>query len=167
MRRQRGFGTLIIYAVLALAILGTLAGIAWKIRQSGYQEAKLECTQAAAKQRELEAQRAAKAATDLEAANAKRKVVYRTITKTVDRIVGEMGAAPCLTPDGVRAVNDTIRGEVSAPAVTPRTVRGVITVAGRIGGDDAQVGGGDSAGLPGDMRPAQEPDGRGEIAIAE
>ena len=32
--RERGF-SLIVYAVLALAILGTLTGIAWKIRESG------------------------------------------------------------------------------------------------------------------------------------
>ena len=39
--KQRGFG-LIVYAVLALAILGTLSGIAYKIRQGGADSVRAE-----------------------------------------------------------------------------------------------------------------------------
>ena len=43
--RERGFG-LIVYAVLALAILGTLSGIAWKIRESGKDAVRVEWSEA-------------------------------------------------------------------------------------------------------------------------
>jgi len=43
--RERGFG-LIVYAVLALAILGTLSGIAWKIRESGKDAIRVEWAEA-------------------------------------------------------------------------------------------------------------------------
>ena len=49
--KQRGFG-LIIYAVLALAILGTLSGIAYKIRQGGKESVRLEWAEANRKAQE-------------------------------------------------------------------------------------------------------------------
>ena len=75
--RQRGFG-LIVYAVLALAILGTLSGIAYKIRESGKDSVRLEWESANRKAQEEQAAReaaarktAAKSASDLAAAQQK------------------------------------------------------------------------------------------------
>ena len=79
MRRisQSGFG-IIVYAVLALAILGTLSGIAYKIRESGKESVRLEVAERDRKAQEEQAAReatarktAAKAASDLAAAQQK------------------------------------------------------------------------------------------------
>lgn len=55
--KQRGF-SLIVYAVLALAVLGALSGIAWKIRESGKDVIRLEWAEA--NRRAEEAERAAR-----------------------------------------------------------------------------------------------------------
>lgn len=54
LHHQRGFG-LIVYAVLALAVLGTLAGISYKIRESGKDAVRVEWAEA---NRQAEAQAA-------------------------------------------------------------------------------------------------------------
>ena len=51
MMRQRGFG-LIAYLVLGLAILATLSGIAWKIRESGKDAIRVEWAEANRKERD-------------------------------------------------------------------------------------------------------------------
>ena len=51
MNRQSGFG-LIAYLVLVLAILATLSGIAWKIRESGKDAIRLEWAEANRKERD-------------------------------------------------------------------------------------------------------------------
>ena len=148
MSRQRGF-TLLIYGIVALAILGAVAGIAWKVRQSGYEAARLECAEAAAKQRAIDEQRAAKAAKELEDAIAQRKIVYRTITREVDKLVVEYRDRPCLTDDGVRVANDAIRGATADPGKPRGTVSGLITVARRDSGDGAALDHGSGADVSG------------------
>jgi hypothetical protein len=51
----------------------------------------------------------------LEKTDAQAKVIYRTITKTVDRIVERpVYRSVCLDDDGLRAANDAIAGEAAA-----------------------------------------------------
>ena len=109
-------GSIILYALLAIALLGIIGGGLWKARQAGYQAAKLECEEAARAQREAEAKQAAAAATGLEVKREKAKVVYRTITQNVDKIVERpVYRNVCLDADGLRELNAAVRGEVANP----------------------------------------------------
>ena len=119
MNRQSGFG-LIAYLVLGLAILATLSGIAWKIRESGKDAIRLEWAEANRLQREREAKQAAEAATKKEAGDAKAKVIYRTITKEVDKIVErEVYRNICFDSDGLLRANAALLGGEIAPAAKP------------------------------------------------
>lgn len=149
--RQRGFGTLLAYGIVAVIALGFVAGLAWKVRQAGYDAAKLECAQAAAAQRDREAQRAAKAAKELEDAQAKRTVVYRRVVKEVDRIVVELRDAPCFNADSVRAVNNLVSGKITDPAKSDSPLPATTDAPGWSSGQRAALGGADSGELP-DLR---------------
>lgn len=107
---QRGFG-LIAYLVLGLAILATLSGIAYKIRESGKDAIRLEWAEANRAQREREAKQAAAAATKKEVGDAKAKVIYRTITREVDKIVErEVYRNICFDADGLKSANIALSG---------------------------------------------------------
>ena len=110
-------GSILLYAVLALAVLGTLSGISWKIRESGKDAIRVEWAEANRIQREKEAKQAATAATKLEVGNVKAKVIFRTITREVDKIVEkEVYRHVCFDADGVRLANAALRGEIAPPA---------------------------------------------------
>jgi hypothetical protein len=122
---------LIVGALVGAALL--FAGGAWTGREwcdrgwrASMQEAQQEHTKALL--RELEKSNAA--AMDLEQARAQRKVVYRTITKEVERLVERpVYQSVCIDDDGVRAINHALRGTPPAepkpdPAVpAPRPLR--------------------------------------------
>ena len=75
------------------------------------------------KAREAEATAAFKKAEKLEVESAKAKIVYRTITKTVDRIVDRpVYLNQCFDDDGVRAVTDAINGTLAPPAKPDSTL---------------------------------------------
>ena len=112
-------GSIILYGLIALAVLGTLSGIAYKIRESGKDAIRVEWAEANRAQRERDAKQASTAATKLEVSNVKAKVVYRTITREVDKIVEkEVYRHVCFDADGVRLANAALRGEI-APAAKP------------------------------------------------
>jgi len=120
--------SLLLYGFLALAIIGSLGGISYKIHDAGYQQAKQECERAAAEQREAEAKQASKAATKLEASDAKAKVVYRTIRQTVDKVVEKpVYRNVCLDDPGLRVANDALSGRAPAATAKPDgTVPGAV-----------------------------------------
>ena len=131
--RQRG--SILLYAILALAILAALSGIAYKIRESGKDAIRVEWAEANRLQREAEAKQAATASTKLETGNAKAQVVYRTITKEVDKIVTrDVYRNVCLDDDGLRVVRDAIRGEIAPPAKPDKPVPKPAGTDGRDGG---------------------------------
>ena len=131
--------SLLLYGVLALAILGVLSGIGYKVRQSGYQAAQLECQQASAKQREAEAQQASQSATGLEVKREKAKVIYRTITQEVDRVVEKPIYHECGIPaDGVRLANAALTRQSPAAAESADPVSAANATLRRSGGDSAQ-----------------------------
>lgn len=112
--------TLAVYGIIALLILGSLSGIAYKIHDAGYQSAKAECERAAIAQRDEEAKQTHTAATKKEKEDAKAKVVYRTITKHVDREVEKpVYRNVCFEPNGVQLVNDALSGKQAATASKP------------------------------------------------
>ena len=99
------------YLIAGVAALALLAGIGYKVRESGKDEIRLEWAQAneAARKREQEASAAAAAA--LEAERKKRRVVIREVTNYVDKIIDRpVYRNVCLDPDGLRCVNAAILG---------------------------------------------------------
>ena len=134
MNRQRG--SLIIYGLIALAILAALAGISHSIYSAGFDAAKLECEEAARAQREAEAAQANAASTTLETGNAKAKIVYKTITKTVDKIITrDVYVRECFDPDGVRIANAALVGAFAAAGQPDGGMSGSNASAGRNGSD--------------------------------
>lgn len=117
--RQRGIATGWLYLIGILAIIGSLTWIAAKIKESGRAEIRLEWAEANRLQREAEAKKSAEAATKLETGNVKAKVVYREITKTVDKYIDRpVYRNVCFDADGLRDANAALRGP-SAPAAKP------------------------------------------------
>ena len=128
---QRGFG-LLAYGLIALAVIGSLAGLYWKIYSSGFDNGKAEVQSAwnaaneAARAREAAA--SAKAAADLAAERKKRRIVVQTVTKEVDReVLKPVYRDVCLPDRGLCLANAAILGKVDAgcfadgklPAVKP------------------------------------------------
>lgn len=116
MRRNHETGQIVLYLVLALAILATLAGLAYKIRESGKESVRLEWAAANEKARQEEAAKALEAGKQLEVAKEKTRVVYRTITQAVDKIVTQVEYQHLCIPDadGLRLVNAALVGALPA-----------------------------------------------------
>ena len=115
--------SLLAYGLIALAILGSLGGLYYKVNHDGVvagrAEVQAKWDTANAEARAAEAARSAKAAADLEAERKKRKVVVKERTVFVDREIEKLVAsASCLSPDGVRTLNSAIDGK-SAPRAVP------------------------------------------------
>ena len=120
--------TIIVYAVIALAFMGALGGIYAKGYYSGKATVTAEWQEANEKAREEEAAKSAAAAKKLEGTRVKQKVVYRTITQYVDKIVDRpVYRNVCLDADGLRCLGAAIKGESATgcqpdervPAATP------------------------------------------------
>ena len=115
MNSQRG--TILIYGLLALAIIGLLSGIAWKIYSAGQTAKQVEWDRAAAQQAKKETVQSTNAATQLEAENAQAKIVYKTITRTVDKYIDRpVYRAECFDADGLRDANAALIGQAAAPS---------------------------------------------------
>lgn len=102
----------LLYGVIALAILGTVAGIGYKVRQGGYDSCKVEWTEADAAARKREAELSAFAAKALADERAKKKVVIQTRTAYVDREVEKpVYRNVCLPDSGLSCLNAAIAGK--------------------------------------------------------
>lgn len=133
MKRQRGFGYLEI--VIVLAIAGAVAGALWwtyaEGKDAGRAAVKLEWAEANREQRALEARKIGDAAKGREEDRARTKVIYSTITQTVDRIVDRpVYRNVCFDADGLRCVNAAIRGEDAAGCKPADGVPGALAPAG-------------------------------------
>lgn len=124
---QRG-SMLLIYGLVALAVLGTLTGIAYKIRESGKDAVRAEWDADKAAARKREAELSAFAAKALSDERAKRRVVIQQRTVHVDREIEKpVYRDICLPATGVCLANAAINGTVPAgcfadggvPAVKP------------------------------------------------
>ena len=124
----RGFGkqcgfTLIAYALVALAVLGTLSGIAYKIRESGKDSVRAEWNEAIATQREEEIQRSINAAFGLREDRAKRRTIIQERTIYVDRNIEKLVTVDsCIKPSGVSCINAAINGQDAAGCKPDGTV---------------------------------------------
>ena len=120
--RSAGFG-LIVYAVLALAILGTLSGIAYKIREGGKESVRLEWAEANRIARAAEEKKAQAAATKTEAVRVEIRYRTKTITKEVDKIVDRpVYKSVCLDADGLRLARMAIKGEAINEKDRPKPI---------------------------------------------
>lgn len=104
--------SLIAYGIIALAILGALGGLGYKVRESGKESVRLEWATANEEARRREQAASAKAAADLAAERAKRKVVIQKRTVYVDREIEKpIYRNICLPDTGLRCANAAISGK--------------------------------------------------------
>lgn len=114
---------LLAYGLVALAVLGMLGGIGYKIRESGKESVRLEWAEANATAREEEIQRSIMAAGALSADRAKRRTIIQERTEYVDKIVDRIVYRNvCLDPDGLRCLEEAILGKGSAGCKPDRAV---------------------------------------------
>lgn len=109
------------YLLLGLAIFWAVscAGAYFKGRSAGSESVQIKWDKAIADQRDREQAATQAASTKLESGNAKAKVVYRTITQTVDKVVEKpVYRSICLDDDGLRVANEALTGTL-APAAKP------------------------------------------------
>ena len=121
---------LLLYGLVALAVIGAAAGFYGKIHHDGYVEGKGEVQQAWDKAnqdaRKHEAEMSAKAAADLAAERANKKVVIQTRTVYVDKIVDRpVYRNQCFDNDGLRCLNAAINGTDAAGCKPDGTVPAV------------------------------------------
>lgn len=103
--------SLLLYGFLALAILGTLGGIGYKVRESGKDAVRVEWAASEAAARKREADLSAFAAKALADERKKRRTVIQERTVYVDReIENPIYRNICLPDSGLRCVNAAING---------------------------------------------------------
>ena len=124
-RPVKGFAqlSLLAWGFVLLGVLGFIGTAVYRIHEAGKDEVLLEWSKASAAQRAKEQKQGNAAADKKEKGDAKAKVVYRTITKEVDRVVVEYRDRACLDPDGLRLARAAIRGEVPDPAQPDKPLR--------------------------------------------
>ena len=102
----------LVYGFLILSLMGMIGTGVYKVKQWGYNEAKAECLEAAAKQRKTEETQIGKAATALEQDHTKTKIIYRTIEKQVTTYIDRpIYRTDCFDADGLRDANAALLGE--------------------------------------------------------
>jgi hypothetical protein len=114
-----------IYAYVAAAILlvSSYAGTYLYGRSAGADSVRLEWEQANSVQRAREAATANEAAIRLEGSREKTRIVYRTITQSVDKYIDRVELRNvCLDPFGVCLANAAIGGTDAAACGTARPV---------------------------------------------
>jgi len=130
LNRQRGIIpiSLIFYGLAALAIIGALYGVykwidtTWETTAGidrGTKDKQAEWDKANEDQRKREAAQSAEASTQVEVKSEKAKVVYRTITQSVDKIIDRpIYRNVCFDDIGLRDANAALSGQI-APAGEP------------------------------------------------
>jgi len=137
--RCRQSGSLLIYAGLAIAGLAMISAMTYKVYRAGYDKATLECERAARAQRELEELNVSDAVKELENVRAQRKIIVRTVTRQVDKIVDRpIYSNVCLDADGVRSVNAIILSPRPNSSDTNKPMPAAGTPPGRTGQDGAE-----------------------------
>lgn len=115
MKTQRG--SLLIYLLLGIALLGIVTGIVAAIHNNGIEVGRGECRAEAQKQAKKELEQSGEASTKLEVKNAATKVIYKTITKSVDKYIDRPTYRnPCLDADGLRDANAALTGTATPPS---------------------------------------------------
>lgn len=114
----------LIVVVAGIILVGVVAFSAYmKGREDGAQSVQTKWDKAVAEQREREEKQIGLASGKLETGNAQAKVVYRTITQTVDKLVEKpVYRNVCLDDDGLRVANQALTGSLAAPPKSDKPV---------------------------------------------
>lgn len=132
MKYQRGIATGWLYLIGLVALVAALSAAVYGIHHDGYKqgiaEKQTEWDAANEKQRAAEAKQAAEASTQVEVKSEKAKIVYKTITQSVDKYIDRpIYRNVCLDDFGLRDANAALVGQVPTagepdkpvPAVKP------------------------------------------------
>lgn len=132
MHKQRGIAMGWLYMIVLLLVIAAVSGLYYTIDKRGYTRGKLEIQTAwdAAneEERKKEAEQAAAASTQVEVKSEKAKIVYKTITQSVDKIIDRpVYRNVCLDADGLSNANAALVGQIpntgkpdgALPAVKP------------------------------------------------
>ena len=112
-----------IYGIIALVIALAMLGAYFKGHHAGAQSVQEKWDKAIVEQRDREQKQAQTAVTKLETSNEKAKVVYRTITQTVDKIVQTpIYLNRCFDADGLSVANEALTGTLAPVAKPDRPV---------------------------------------------
>lgn len=107
--------TIIVYALIAIAVMGMIGTGVYKVKQWGGNEVRAEWDADKAATRAREAAASAKAAADLEKSRNERKVVIQTRTRYVDKLVDRpVYRNVCVDADGLRCLTAAIDGKDAA-----------------------------------------------------
>lgn len=133
---------IILAIVIAFAV--TNAGSYFKGHSNGSESVQVKWDKAVADQAEKERKQADGAITKLETGNAKAKVVYRTITNTVDKVVEKpVYRNVCLESDGLLLANQALTGTLTPTGKPDDTLPRLKPPSGRYGiGNLEKIGGG-------------------------
>jgi len=92
--------------------------MAYKVRQSGYDAAMVAVEEGNAQTRKVQQAKIEKATERLEEKKEKTRVIYRTITKEVDKVVVAYRDKPCFDDRGVSVANSALTRQAE-PAGKP------------------------------------------------
>lgn len=107
-------GKLEVYGIVLIVVLLAMAGAYFKGHHAGAESVQVKWDAAINAQREHEQKQANLAVTKKESGDAKAKVVYRTITQTVDKLVDRpVYRNVCFDADGVKVANEALTGSLS------------------------------------------------------
>ena len=104
-----------LYGTLAALLFMSGLWTGWRLASASYQADIIKEQQAAAEAVAAAARQANAQAEELEKARADREIIYRTITKQVDRIVDRpVYRNDCIDDDGLQSINEAITGTPAA-----------------------------------------------------
>ena len=165
--RQAGLLPVRIYAYIAavVLILGAFGATYLYGRSAGTDSVRLEWEEASRVQRAREAATANEAALRLEGSREKERVVFKTITRSVDRLVDRpVYRNVCLDDDGLRLARCAIRGEGADTCKPDQPVRGTPGPDRRDGGGRLTLDYGDRSILSGLLEEAARASAGGQVA---
>jgi hypothetical protein len=114
-----------VYVIAAAALTAGGAYVAQRMTAASYQADIIKEQAAKAAAIKAAAEQANQHAEELEKARAKREIIYRTITKRVDRIVDRpVYINDCLDDDGLRIANDALAGSATTAGEPDAAVSG-------------------------------------------
>lgn len=130
--------TIAIYAIVAAFLFASGAASGVKLTSDHYKAAELDQQKQYAADLEAAMKRQVDASQHLEEQKDEQRIVYQTITKTVDRIVEKpVYRNVCLDDDGLRAANAALARPAAAAGGPHPSVPGSDAARGRDGGGGA------------------------------
>lgn len=126
---------MVLYLIGAVAVLAIITTGIWKIHHNGYEKGKAEVqaewNESVDKQAAAELEQSGTASQNLETQRVQTRVVYRTITRSVDKYIDRpVYRNICFDDDGMRDANAALRKTAPADPAKPDTA---VPAADRVG----------------------------------